>query len=126
MSYINRNYKILYVLILLSLLLKGLNIYYILIYTIIYCAFVFLLTNLFVDKYLINVNNIFKRYSYNLAELSKSIEVNKRKIINVHSIEDLMNARCNNKEPIFYYVCNNGYEFYLLNKKEIYTLILKK
>ena len=72
------------------------------------------------------LKKIFKLYDYCLVELSEKLDTNNKKIIQAKYFDDLVNAKCGEKKPIFYIMNDKNCEFYVKNKNEIYTFILKK
>lgn len=78
------------------------------------------------DPYINNINKIFKLYDYCLVELSKKLDTKNKKIIKAKYFDDLVNAKFGEKKPIFYIMTDKVCEFYVNNKNEIYTFILKK
>ena len=75
------------------------------------------------DSYL---KEILKTFDSVLIKVTSIPDLGKRNIINVNSIEDLIDAQVELRKPIYYYLDINSCTFMLLDDKEICLYVLRR
>ncbi len=73
-----------------------------------------------------NLKEILKTFDAVLIKVDEVPSIEKRDIIKVNSIEDLIDAQVEVRKPIFYYLDVNSCTFVLLDRREYCFFILRK
>ena len=73
-----------------------------------------------------NLKEILKTFDAVLIKVDEVPDIDKRNIIKVTSIEDLIDAQVEVRKPIYYYLDVNSCTFVLLDKKEYCFYIMRK
>lgn len=73
-----------------------------------------------------SLKEILKTFDAVLVKLSELPDIEKRNIIKVDSIEDLIDAQVEIRKPIYYYLDVNSCTFILLDDKEMCFYVLRK
>lgn len=91
---------------------------------------VFICKNLFSDnpykKYNSKINNILKTYDCILVEIEKLPDLSEKKIIQTQSFQDIVNTEYEIRKPVYYLNNENGYDFILIDKEDVYVYTIRK
>lgn len=100
--------------------------------TILFAIFdlIILLQKIFNDNpsnhYNMQLNHILKSYECILVEIANLPDLTKKKIIPTKSFQDIVNTEYETKKPVYYLKSENAYDFFLINKDEVYVYTIKK
>ena len=77
-------------------------------------------------KYDNTINNILKTYDCILVEIEALPNKTEKKLIITQSFQDIVNTEYEIRKPVYYLNNENGYDFILIDKDEVYTHTIRK
>lgn len=101
-------------------------------YSILFILFdvIFICKSMFVNnpdkKYNSAINNILKTYDCILVEIEVLPDLTDKKLIITQSFQDIANTEYEIRKPVYYLNNENGYDFLLIDKDEVYTYTIRK